>query len=41
MKSVLFTAKNEVKFTYLPDPKPGPDDVVVEVKASGICHTDY
>lgn len=41
MKAALFTAKNEVSFTDLPDPKPGPREVVVEVKASGICHTDY
>jgi 2-desacetyl-2-hydroxyethyl bacteriochlorophyllide A dehydrogenase len=41
MRAVVFTGKNEVVFTDLPDPKPGPDDVVVEVKASGICHTDY
>ena len=41
MKAVLFTAKNTVQFTDLPDPKPGPGEVVVEVKASGICHTDY
>ena len=24
----------------LPDPEPGPDDVVVEVRAAGICHSD-
>ena len=41
MKAVLFTAKNTVQFTDLPDPNPGPGEVVVEVKASGICHTDY
>ena len=41
MKAVVFTGQNEVQFTELPDPKPGPDEVVVEVKASGICHTDY
>lgn len=41
MKAALFTAKNTVQFTDLPDPKPGPGEVVVEVKASGICHTDY
>lgn len=33
--------KNEVQFTDLPDPKPGANEVVVKVKASGICHTDY
>lgn len=41
MKGVVFTAKNAVSFTDLPDPKPGAGEVVIEVKASGICHTDY
>ena len=41
MKTVLFTQRNEVQFTDLPDPNPGSGEVVVEVKASGICHTDY
>ncbi|KIN64238.1 Alcohol dehydrogenase GroES domain protein [Sulfitobacter noctilucicola] len=41
MKAVVFTGKNEVQFTDLPDPKPAADEVVVKVKASGICHTDY
>ncbi len=27
--------------TALPDPHPGPGEVVVEVHASGICHTDF
>jgi len=41
VKATLFTAKNNVQFTDLPDPRPGAGEVVVEVKASGICHTDY
>lgn len=41
MKAIVFTAKNEVQLKELPDPKPGKNDVVVEVKASGICHTDF
>lgn len=41
MKAALFTGKNQVQFTDLPDPKAGPGQVVVDVKASGICHTDY
>lgn len=41
MKAIVFSAKNEVQFTELPDPKAGAGEVVVEVKASGICHTDY
>lgn len=41
MKAIVFTAKNEVSYTDQPDPKAGAGEVVVEVKASGICHTDY
>lgn len=41
MKSVVFTGKNEVRVLELPDPKPGPGEVLVAVKASGICHTDF
>ncbi|MEP3279622.1 MAG: alcohol dehydrogenase catalytic domain-containing protein [Stappiaceae bacterium] len=41
MQAVIFTGPNEVLFGALPDPKPGPDEVVLEVKSSGICHTDY
>lgn len=41
MKAVVFTAKDTVELLDLPDPKAGAGEVVVEVKASGICHTDY
>lgn len=41
MKAVVFTAKNTVEYKDLPDPKAGAGEVVVQVKASGICHTDY
>lgn len=41
MKAIVFTAKNEVSLKDLPDPKAGSGEVVVQVKASGICHTDY
>ena len=41
MKAIVFTAKNEVSHTGLPDPKAGAGEVVVQVKASGICHTDF
>lgn len=40
MHAILFTGKNEVSLTELPDPRPGPGEVIVEVHASGICHTD-
>ncbi len=41
MRSVVFTGKNQVQHTDLPDPTPGPGEIVLEVKASGICHTDF
>ena len=41
MRASVFTGKNEVSFTDLPDPKAGAGEVVIAVKASGICHTDY
>ncbi|MEP2031358.1 MAG: hypothetical protein ABJI96_21880 [Paracoccaceae bacterium] len=41
MKAIVFTGKNDVEYAELPDPKPGADEVVVEVKARGICHTDF
>lgn len=41
MEAISFPARNEVAFGTLPDPVAGAGEVVVEVKASGICHTDY
>jgi len=40
MQAIVFTDRNQVSFTDLPDPEPGSDEVVVDVRASGICHTD-
>lgn len=41
MKAIVFTSRNVVSYQDLPDPKPAPDEVVVAVKSSGICHTDF
>ncbi len=41
MKAIIFPARNQVAFGTLPDPAAGEGEVVVEVKASGICHTDF
>lgn len=41
MKAILFPARDTVTFTDLPDPKAGLGEVVVSVKASGLCHTDF
>lgn len=41
MKAIVFTGRNRVKQCYLQDPVPGPGQVVIAVKASGVCHTDF
>lgn len=41
MRAILFTGRDEVAFTDLPEPRPGPGEVLVEVRASGVCHTDF
>jgi 2-desacetyl-2-hydroxyethyl bacteriochlorophyllide A dehydrogenase len=40
MKAAVYQGVDDVKVMDLPDPKPGPKDVVVKVVASGICGTD-
>ncbi|BAS28042.1 zinc-dependent alcohol dehydrogenase family protein [Limnochorda pilosa] len=40
MKAVQFPAVGEVRMVELPDPTPGPGEVLVRVAAAGICHTD-
>ena len=40
MKAVYFPGKDRVEFGDLTDPEPGTGEVVVRVRASGLCHTD-
>jgi len=40
MKAALISAPGQVEVTTVPDPTPGPRDVVVQVAACGICGTD-
>lgn len=41
MRAIVFTNRDEVSLSDLPDPRPGSGEVVVDVRASGICHTDF
>lgn len=41
MKAIYFPAKDKVELLDLPNPKVGEGQVVVEVRASGLCHTDF
>lgn len=40
MKAMLFPGDGEIELVTLPDPEPGPGEVVVQMKVSGICGTD-
>lgn len=40
MRAALFTAPGIISVENIPDPTPGPDEVVVAVAACGLCGTD-
>ena len=37
MRGVVFTGDRTLELTNFPDPTPGPGEVVLEMKASGMC----
>ena len=41
MKSIIFSARDHAAMIDIPDPVAGPGQVVIAVKASGLCHTDF
>lgn len=40
MRAIVFREGRRVSLEQVPDPEPGQGEVVIAVKASGICHTD-
>ena len=40
MKGVVFLGDRKLELREFPDPSPGPRDVILEIKASGMCGTD-
>ena len=40
MKGVVFTGERNLEIRDFPDPTPGPRDVILEIKASGMCGSD-
>jgi (R,R)-butanediol dehydrogenase / meso-butanediol dehydrogenase / diacetyl reductase len=40
MRGVVFTGNREIELVNFDDPTPGPDEAVIEIKASGICGSD-
>ena len=40
MRGVIFLGERKLQLAEFPDPAPGPREVVVEIKASGLCGSD-
>ena len=40
MKGIVFTGDSRLELREFPDPSPGPGEVVIEIKASGMCGSD-
>ena len=40
MRAIRFEADGSITLVQLPNPQPGPEDVLVQVLAAGVCHTD-
>ncbi len=40
MRGVTFPGDRKIEFVDVPDPTPGPGEVVLEIKASGMCGSD-
>ncbi len=40
MKGIVFTGERTLELQTFPDPTPGADEVVLEIKASGMCGSD-
>ena len=40
MKGVVFLGDKKLEIQNFEDPSPGPNDVIIEIKASGMCGSD-
>ncbi|HBT43727.1 MAG TPA: iditol 2-dehydrogenase, partial [Rhodospirillaceae bacterium] len=40
MKAVVFPGDRKIAIMDFPDPHPGPGEVVLQIKASGMCGSD-
>ena len=40
MRGVVFVGERELEIREFPDPTPGPGEVIVQIKASGVCGSD-
>ena len=40
MKGIVFLGNKKLELQDFNDPQPGPDEVIIEIKASGMCGSD-
>ena len=40
MRGITFLGDRELEIRDFPDPKPGPGEVILQMKASGMCGSD-
>ncbi|MDN5844424.1 MAG: alcohol dehydrogenase catalytic domain-containing protein, partial [Alcaligenaceae bacterium] len=40
MQAVYFLGNRQIEIRDVPDPTPGPGEIILEIKASGMCGTD-
>ena len=40
MKGIVFLGQHKLEIQEFKDPTPGPDEVILEIKASGMCGSD-
>ena len=40
MRGIIFLGDRELEIRDFPDPKPGPGEVILQMKASGMCGSD-
>ena len=40
MRAIVFLGERKLDLMEVPDPTPAPDEVVIEIKASGMCGSD-
>ena len=40
MKGIVFLGNKKLELQNFDDPTPGPDEVIIEIQASGMCGSD-
>ena len=41
MRGIVFLGERQLELRDFPEPKPGPSEVIVEMRASGLCGSDF